>query len=87
MGLGDAKLALSVGWLLGLWGGIAAILLSFWIGAAFALVLMLVQRALFRKSALGMKSELPFGPFILIGTLIAFIFGIDIQTILLFLAV
>ncbi|MEK7607722.1 MAG: prepilin peptidase [Patescibacteria group bacterium] len=87
MGLGDAKLALSIGWLLGLWQGIAAILLSFWIGASVSLLIMLCQRVIWKKKGLGLKSEIPFGPFILIGFCISFFFHIDIQSILLFLAV
>lgn len=84
MGLGDAKLALSVGWMLGMWRGIAAIMLAFWIGAVFSLLLMLFQK-LFQKfrreGGIDMKSEIPFGPFILIGFLVAFVLHVDIQTI------
>lgn len=86
MGLGDAKLALSVGWALGLWGGIAAVLLSFWIGAVSMLLAMAIQRAR-SKGGLGMKSEIPFGPFIILGFLVSFFFRVDIQAILSFLAV
>ena len=86
MGLGDAKLALSIGWILGMWQGIAAILLSFWVGAVFSLLLMLIQK-MHHRGGIGMKSEIPFGPFILIGFLIVFVFHIDIQSILYFLAV
>jgi prepilin signal peptidase PulO-like enzyme (type II secretory pathway) len=82
MGFGDAKLALSVGWFLGLWKGIAAILLSFWIGAVVSLLIILVQRFRTKRRRLGMKSEIPFAPFILIGFAIAFIWGLDIQRIL-----
>ena len=86
MGLGDAKLALSVGFFLGVSKGIGAILLSFWIGAAVTLLLMLFQRLLGRAGRLGFKSEVPFGPFILIGFLIAFLWNADVQSILSFLA-
>ncbi len=87
MGLGDGKLALSVGWLLGLSQGIAAILLSFWIGAIVAILIMLFQKLVSQKGSLGMKSEIPFGPFILVGFLIVFIWGIDMQSIFSILAV
>ncbi len=87
MGLGDAKLALSVGWFLGLWQGVAAILLSFWIGAILSILVMIVGRIRSRKGGLKMKSEIPFGPYILLGFLISFVFHIDFQTILSFLAV
>ena len=87
MGLGDAKLALSVGWFLGLWQGIAAILLSFWIGAGISIVVIITQKILARKKGLGMKSEIPFGPYILLGFMISLIWHIDFQTILLYLPV
>jgi len=87
MGLGDAKLALSVGWFLGLWQGIAAILLSFWIGAAISIVVMATQKIVSRKKGLGMKSEIPFGPYILLGFMISLLWHVDFQTILLYLPV
>lgn len=87
MGLGDAKLALSIGWLLGLWQGIAVILLSFWTGALYFLVFMFWERFFLKKKTVGLKSQIPFGPFIIIGFLLSYIFDIDIQSILSFLAV
>lgn len=87
MGLGDAKLALSIGWFLGLWGGAGAILLSFWIGAVVSILIMLVQKVLATGKGLKMKSEVPFGPYILIGFMIVFIWHLDIQTIVSVLAV
>ena len=52
MGLGDGKLALGIGWLLGLEHGGSAIMLSFWLGAGVALALMASQRvvAFIRRS-------------------------------------
>jgi prepilin signal peptidase PulO-like enzyme (type II secretory pathway) len=87
MGLGDAKLALSVGWILGLSQGIAAILFSFWIGALFSLVVMALQKLGARRGNLGMKSQIPFGPFIILGFLIAFMWRVDMQVIFSYLAV
>lgn len=87
MGLGDAKLALSVGWFLGLSGGIAAILLSFWIGSVVSLVVMAIQKLMHRGDRLGFKSEIPFGPYILLGFLIVWLSGIDMGAILSILAV
>lgn len=107
MGLGDPKLALSIGWLLGFPGGVNAVLLAFIIGALICAPLLFFSSAawerartfiptlLFQKKQLGftigkpgflyrlrslgnentvassflsarwtMKSEIPFGPFL-----------------------
>lgn len=90
MGLGDGKLALSIGWSLGLAQGIAATLFSFWIGALISVSIMIFQTLHSRKkrrgARLGMKSQIPFGPFLVLGFLIAFMCGVDIQAILAHLA-
>ncbi len=65
-GLGDAKLALGIGWLLGMGAGLVALLFSFWIGGAVALILLSLGAKRFT-----MKSEIPFGPYLAIGTFIA----------------
>lgn len=80
MGLGDAKLALGIGLLLGASSGIVAVLFSFWIGALWAIILILVQKILGTKG-LSMKSEIPFGPFLVIATLIVFFLKIDLVTL------
>ncbi|MBI2120100.1 MAG: prepilin peptidase [Parcubacteria group bacterium] len=75
MGLGDAKLALGIGWFLGLRDGITAVILAFWIGAVFGLALIglskLSRHAFFRRHAT-MKSEIPFAPFLIAGLLLVF---------------
>jgi len=85
MGFGDAKLALGMGWFLGLSGGGAAIILAFWIGAAVGLLLIALGRILklflFGKT-FTIKSEIPFGPFLILGTLIAFLFDIGITKLM-----
>jgi len=86
MGLGDGKLALSVGWALGLSPGIAALLMSFWIGAIVSLLVMGFQSVFSKKRRLGLKSAIPFGPFLVLGFLIAFLWHADIQGILSYLA-
>lgn len=73
MGLGDAKLAFCIGLLLGISGGVAAVLLAFWAGAAVGVVLLLL-----RKRALTIKSELPFAPFLALGAALALFCGVDI---------
>jgi len=84
MGLGDAKLMFGVGWLLGIWKGFAAFVLSFWVGALFGIALLAfsAMRKLFSGGKqFTMKSEIPFGPFIVFGTLVALFLKIDIFTI------
>lgn len=85
MGLGDGKLALSVGWALGPSAAIAATLLAFWSGAIVALLAMAVQ-ALRGRRGLGMKSEIPFGPFIILGLALSLALRIDFPSLLAFLA-
>lgn len=85
MGLGDAKLTLGIGWLLGLSSGFAALVLSFWIGAIVGLgvllgryLLRIRSKGLFLKDKnLTMKSEIPFAPFLALGTFLAFFFNLD----------
>ncbi|PIQ70141.1 MAG: prepilin peptidase [Candidatus Tagabacteria bacterium CG_4_8_14_3_um_filter_41_8] len=70
MGLGDSKIALAAGWILGFENGIIAILFSFWIGAILGVFLLLFSRKTFT-----LKSRIPFGPFLSLGIIIAFLFG------------
>jgi len=81
MGFGDAKLAWGIGWFLGLSMGIAAVILAFWVGALWGLGLIAlshIHKLLLRRKAFTMKSEIPFGPFLVLGTLLVFFFNIDI---------
>lgn len=86
MGLGDAKLMVGMGLLLGLERGISAVFLSFWLGAAFIFILYtykLFCKKFFRASYnipydLNWKSELPFAPFLILGTILTFIFEINL---------
>lgn len=73
MGLGDGKLILGIGWLLGLSAGLCVIILSFWIGTIISLMVMY-----WSKKKLNMKSEIPFAPFLIISILITFIFSLDL---------
>lgn len=77
MGLGDVKLMIGMGWYLGLSAGSVAILFSFWIGAIIAILLLL-----FKGTRFTMKSEIPFGPFLILGTLIVFLWNLDLVTLL-----
>ena len=70
MGFGDAKLALGIGWLLGMAKGAAAITLAFWIGAIAGVLLIYLS-----KNKYGLKSSIAFGPFMILGTAISFFWG------------
>lgn len=80
IGLGDGKLAVGIGWLLGPVGGGSAIMFGFWVGAVVMLILIGVQRLLAyapiklqaTSYKLGLKSEIPFGPFLIIGIAIVY---------------
>jgi prepilin signal peptidase PulO-like enzyme (type II secretory pathway) len=72
MGYGDGKLALGMGWMLGIGAGLSAVVLSFWIGAVVMLGLMGLQRVYARiRNVQGAfftyKSKVPFGPFLILG--------------------
>lgn len=76
MGLGDAKLMIGIGWMLGLSGGIFAIILAFWIGAVVGLGIIA-----FSKKKVGFKTELPFAPFLILSIFITFLFGFNFSTL------
>ncbi len=77
MGFGDVKLALGMGWLLGLQSGLAAVLVSFWIGGLFGLFILLA-----RKNTYTLKSRIAFGPFMCIATFFVYLFSVTIMDIL-----
>lgn len=74
MGFGDVKLALGIGWLVGMIGSVTVFLLSFWIGAIVGLLLMAVAHS-------RMKSEIPFAPFLVIALFLVSICGVTVQTL------
>jgi leader peptidase (prepilin peptidase)/N-methyltransferase len=78
IGLGDGKLVIGIGWLLGFVDGIGAIVLAFWIGAIVAIAMMLIDRLNKGSKSITMKTEIPFGPFLILGTLIQFFWSIDV---------
>jgi len=88
MGFGDVKLALGIGWLLGIVSGFAALLLSFILGALIGVPLLFFsspaggrilewitpkRESLSRNFAYTMKSEIPFGPFLVLACIIVWI--------------
>ncbi len=76
MGFGDVKLTLGIGWLLGLSGGFAALFISFWFGGIIGLFLIALSREY------KMKSEVPFGPFLILGVFIVGLWGLTINSLL-----
>ncbi len=82
MGFGDAKLALGVGWLLGFYGGIFAIMMAFWIGAVFSIILLILQKLNLSKFGLTIKSVIPFAPFIILALFIQIITSWSLLTLL-----
>ncbi len=73
MGLGDAKIAWGIGWFLGFSLGISSVILAFWVAFFPSLALLLLRSRRFT-----MKSEIPFAPFFVTGTFLAYAFGINV---------
>ena len=99
MGLGDPKLALGIGWLLGPVYGIASLFLAFILGAAIGLLLVFFSSACWEATArqfipltfwrkggngITMKSEVPFGPFLVASCLLV-LFALMYQIPLMFI--
>jgi prepilin signal peptidase PulO-like enzyme (type II secretory pathway) len=91
IGYGDAKLALPLGYLVGLQGAFSMIVLSFWIGTVISLALILVgklrqkrgQSSLrFLAAPLTIKSEVPFAPFLIIAFLLVYLCGVDVLSLI-----
>ena len=73
MGLGDAKLVLGLGWLLGISAGINALILAFWIAAVVSVIWLYAVYGKFKH-----KAEIPFGPYLIIGFYLVLLFGIQV---------
>ena len=71
MGLGDAKLALGLGWLLGFSRVLSAAVVGVWSGAIIGLFLVFFKKY-------GIKSEIPFAPFLIFGAFLAFFFELHL---------
>ena len=93
MGLGDAKLAFPLGLVLGIWGSISMLILSFWIGAVISIGLLGLQKIhsyflstrssrgqrhlLFLPATLTIKSEVPFAPFLITAFFLVFFWHVS----------
>lgn len=81
IGLGDAKLLLSIGMILGFVYGLSAIFIAAWLGAAYVVYLLLKVRLSKTHKHITMKTEIPFGPFLILGFLIVYFTHIDVTNI------
>lgn len=89
IGFGDAKLAAAIGLILGLLGGIASLIYAFWIGAVVSLCLMAISKLVKTRNLslklgskeITMKSEIAFGPFMIIGVFLVYFLGWGIPTL------
>jgi len=74
MGFGDVKLAVLMGLLLGVPNILLALFLAFLFGAIIGVILMVLP---FSKTGekKSLKSEIPFGPFLITGTFFAILWG------------
>ena len=75
MGLGDAKLAFLIGLFLGHPLAVAAFMLAFVIGAASGIILIGLGKIFSHYKKWGMKSQIAFGPFLVLGAFLAFFFS------------
>lgn len=73
MGFGDVKLAGVLGLLLGFPNIIIALYTAFLTGAMVGVILMIVGKA-------KMKTKMPFGPFLILGMAVSFLYGLPIYT-------
>ncbi len=73
MGLGDAKLVLGIGWLLGINGGVNALILAFWIAAAVSVIWLYITYKKFKP-----RTEIPFGPYLILGFYLVLLFRIQV---------
>ncbi len=85
MGLGDAKLAIGIGWLLGLASGLSAVIIGIWAGALWS-VFQIILGKYGKRKKLSFKSEIPLAPFLIFGTFVAFVFNPDIFSVNLWLS-
>lgn len=76
MGFGDVKLVLSFGWLLGIMQGYLALGIAFVLGAVIGLILIGITRFASTHGGFTMKSEVPFGPFLVFALCLVWFSGL-----------
>jgi leader peptidase (prepilin peptidase) / N-methyltransferase len=88
LGFGDAKLAIPLAFMVGLFGVFSMLTLAFWIGTVISVGMLVWQKYGIRGQLsfpqgarpLTIKSEVPFAPFLILGFLAVFLFGMDVLT-------
>ncbi len=82
IGFGDAKLAFGIGAMLGFVSGASAVVLAFWMGAIYGVIMILLGRfSINPRKKLGMASEVPFAPFLIIALAVVFFTKIDVLSL------
>jgi leader peptidase (prepilin peptidase) / N-methyltransferase len=81
IGFGDAKLLLGFGFLLGFVGTVNAVLIGVWLGAIVGVILMLISKLKILHKHITIKSEIPFGPFLILGFALALFLKIDLMNL------
>ncbi len=90
IGFGDVKLVVPLGLLVGYTGVFSVVVLSFWTGALVGLVLVAIEKIRnttkvhlrFLDKKITMKSAVPFAPFLIIGFILVYFFGVDVIDLL-----
>jgi leader peptidase (prepilin peptidase)/N-methyltransferase len=82
LGFGDVKLATGIGYMLGISGGFASLMLSFWIGGIVGVILLVIGR---NSKKLTLKTAVPFAPFLIVGCALAFFCSINLSNIISFI--
>lgn len=89
MGLGDAELAAPLALIVGVNGTISMLMIAFWGGTLYVIIVALLQRILRALSVrisgrklYTLKSEIPFAPFIIIGFLVVLFGHVDMLAII-----
>ena len=76
MGFGDVKLAVLMGLLLGIPNVLVALFLAFFFGAIIGIILMVFPFGSAQgREKKSLKSEIPFGPFLITGTFVSMLCG------------
>ena len=81
MGLGDPKLMVALGLLLGFSAGLSALTLAFWVGAVVSVLLMLISQLRSAKQVVTLQTAVPFGPFLALGALVQMVVPVPILTL------